>query len=141
VAYEIPRFALRVGPGLEFSPPAARAVKDHPLLFRAGAEKLADERKTDLFLYYTQRLEVNETIRLPAGYRLAAAPKIAAVDETFGGFEGRIQQSAGALDLHARAEVRRRQIPPSGYAGFKRAIDALDDYAALVLRVEKGGAR
>ncbi len=140
-AYEIPCFALRVGPGLEFSPPAARAVKDHPLLFRAGSEKWTDKRQTDVFLYYTQRLDLNETIRLPAGYRWVEPPKIAPVDETYAGFEGKISQAGGALSLHARTEVRRRQIPPAGYAGFKKALDALDDYAALVLRVEKGGAR
>jgi hypothetical protein len=141
VAYEIPGFALRVGSALEFSPPVVRAVKDHPNFFRAGSEKWAEKRQTDVFLYYTQLLELNEKIRLPAGYRLAEPPKIEPVDETYAAFEGKVQQAGGALDLRARAEVRRRQIPPAGYAGFKKALDALDSYADLVLRVEKGGAR
>ena len=139
--YEVPGFAMRVGPGLEFSPPAVRAVKDHPLLFGAGSEKWSAKRETDVFLYNTQRLEVNERIRMPDGYRLAAPPKVDAVDETYAGFEGKVTQSGSSVELRSRTEVRRRQIPPSGYAGFKQALDALDGYADLVVRVEKGGAR
>jgi hypothetical protein len=139
--YEAPGFAMRVGPGLEFSPPAVRAVKDHPLLFGAGSEKWSAKRETDVFLYNTQRLEVNERIRMPDGYRLAEPPKVDAVDETYAGFEGKVALSGSSVELRSRTEVRRRQIPPSGYAGFKKALDALDGYADLVVRVEKGGAR
>lgn len=139
--YEIPRFAMRVGDGLEFSPAAARAVKDHPLLFRAGSEDWGKERKTDVFLYYTQRLDLDESIRLPAGYKLTEPPEIKPVDETYGGFEAKIAQSGRVLTLESRTEVRRRQFGPDGYAGFKKALDALDEFAAAPLRVAKGGAR
>ena len=50
VEYQMPRFALRVGDGLEFSPPAARAVKGQPLLFPAGSVSWPKTRQTDVFL-------------------------------------------------------------------------------------------
>lgn len=141
VEYELPGYALRVGDALEFSPPAAMAVKNHPLLFRAGSERWGRKRTTDVFLYYTQRLDITENIRVPAGYRLAEPPKIDPVHETFGTFESKAGQTGSVLNLHARLEVLRRQIPPSGYAGFKKALDAMDDYAAASFRLVKGGAR
>jgi hypothetical protein len=141
VEYRIPGFALQVGEGLEFCPPAANALKDHPLLFRAGSVDWAKERKTDVFLYYTQRLDITEKIRIPAGYHLDTPPQLAAVDETFAAFAAEVEQRGRTLNLHARTDVRRRQIPPSGYEGFKKAIDALDGYAGTSLRIAKGGAR
>jgi hypothetical protein len=40
-----------------------------------------------------------------------------------------------------RAEVRRRQIPPDGYAGFKKSIDEAYEWGDQVYRVVKGGDR
>jgi hypothetical protein len=37
--------------------------------------------------------------------------------------------------------VRRRQIPPDGYEGFKTAIDEFKDFGGEVYRIEKGGDR
>ena len=42
--------------------------------------------------------------------------------------------------LTARTDVRRRQITPPLYAGFRKALRALDDYAATTLQVRKGGS-
>ena len=35
-----------------------------------------------------------------------------------------LPQDGRRLRLTARSEVRRRQIPPDGYPGFKQAMDA-----------------
>ena len=37
-------------------------------LFRAGRADWADERESDVFLYFTQLIDGEETIRLPKGY-------------------------------------------------------------------------
>ena len=44
------------------------------------------------------------------------------VDETYAYFSGRCQSTSKGLDIRQTAEIRRRQIPPSGYEGFRRAI-------------------
>ena len=141
VDYEVPGYAMKVGDALEFKPPVTNAVKDHAYLFRSGSVDWPEERETDVFLYYTQRLDVTETIRLPNGYRLAEEVKPEAVDETFAAFSGEVGQKGAVLTLHARTDVRRRQIPPAGYAGFRKALGALDDYADTVIHLAKGGAR
>jgi hypothetical protein len=43
------------------------------------------------------------------------------------------------LTIEQRAEVRRRQIPRDGYAGFKRAIDEAKKWGDTAFRIEKGG--
>ena len=43
------------------------------------------------------------------------------------------------LVIRQHAEVRRRQIPPDGYGGFKRAMDEAKEWAETSFRVTKGG--
>jgi hypothetical protein len=43
------------------------------------------------------------------------------------------------LKITQRAEIRRRQIPPDGYGGFKKAIDEAKDFGDTIFRIEKGG--
>jgi hypothetical protein len=44
-----------------------------------------------------------------------------------------------ALSIMHQAEIRRRQIPPEGYGGFKRAIDEAKEWGNTSFRIEKGG--
>ena len=43
------------------------------------------------------------------------------------------------LKISQRAEIRRRQIPPDGYGGFKKAVDEAKAFSGNVYRIEKGG--
>jgi hypothetical protein len=135
----VPQYAMPVGDGLEFKPPMVNAVKDQAYIFRSGSIDWPEERETDVFLYYTQRLDITETIRLPRGYDLANAPVFEAMDETYAAFEGVVEQRGRTLYLQAVTDIRRRQVPPSGYPDFRGVIDALDDYAGTTIRVSKGG--
>ncbi len=139
--YEAPGFALRVGDALEFTAPATGAFKDHPLIFRAGSVNWEPERKTDVFLYYTQRFEVDERLRLPAGYRIEDPPDPVSVDATWASFESAVENGPREVRLHATTDIKRRQIPPGGYPDLIKALKSLDDYAATPLRAVKGGAR
>lgn len=139
IAYELPRYALAVGDGYELRPAALAVVKDHGALFRAGSTDWAPARQTDILLYNTQRLDVREEIRLPRGWRLADQPSCPPVDETLASFAGGVEQKDGSLVITALAEVKRRQIPPDHYAGFRKAIAGLDEFAARPIRLGKGG--
>ncbi len=140
IEYEIPGYATMIDGGLEFTPAAINAVKDHGYFFRAGSINWPEERTTDVFLYYTQRIEINENIKLPRGYELANDVDVEAMDETFASFTQDASMDGRTLKLHSRTEVKRRQFGPSGYAGFTTVIDQVDNYAGTTLRVTKGGA-
>jgi hypothetical protein len=47
----------------------------------------------------------------------------------------------GRFQVTQKVEIRRRQIPPDGYTGFRKAIEEVKNYAATIFRAEKGGAR
>ncbi len=138
--YTIPQYAVKVGDGFEFKPVAVNLARGNSLIFRAGSYEWADEREVDVFLYYTQRLQIEEEIELPGGYDLVKPPKMEPVDETFAAFQADVRQQGDELILETRTDVRRRQIPPDGYAGYKKALDELNSWGETVLRVAKGGA-
>jgi hypothetical protein len=141
VDYVVPQYALSVGDALEFRPPAVNVVKDDGGLFRAGAGDWPPERATDILLYYTQRLDIREEIELPRGYALTGAPRFDSVSDTLAAFTAQAAQAGRKLVLTSRTDVRRRQITPALYPGFRKAICALDNFAATTLRVGKGGSR
>jgi len=108
-------------------------------LFRSGGTTWAEERETDLLLWYTQLLDGTETIRIPGGYALNDPPEDEEIDETYASFNGSVEEKGSKLVLTHRAEVRRRQIPPDGYPGFRKAMDAAREWGDQTYRIEKGG--
>jgi hypothetical protein len=141
IDYRVPEFALPVGEGLEFASPMMTVTLASGWLFRAGATHWDDERETDLFLWFTQLIDATETIRLPRGLEVEDPPSSEEVDETYAYFKGESEMDGRDLVVTARAEVRRRQIPPAGYAGFKKAIDEAQDWGEGIYRAETGGER
>jgi transglutaminase-like putative cysteine protease len=137
--YRIPRFARAIDGGFEFTSPMMQVVLNDGSLFRAGSTNWDAGRKTDVFLYYTQLIEGTESIRLPRGYSILEPPSSKEIDETYAYFKGTSRMKGRTLTIQQRAEVRRRQIPPDGYAGFKRAIDEAKEWGDTSYRIEKGG--
>jgi len=140
INYKIPQYAVVMGDAMEFHPPAVRAAMKHSLLFRAGSVDWEEERETDVFLYYTQQLNVQETIRLPKGYKLVDNINVEKIDEPYAGFSAEVSLKRRNLTLSTIAEVRRRQIPPDRYPEFYKAVKALESWGNRIIRVSKGGA-
>ncbi|UCF66202.1 MAG: DUF3857 domain-containing transglutaminase family protein [Acidobacteriota bacterium] len=134
IRYRAPEFAMKVKGGLEFTSPLMAVLLGEGLLFPAGAQNWAEERETDVFLYYTQLVDLVETIRLPRGLTASVIPESRTVDETYAFFSGSGEAEAGSLVIRSRAEVRRRQIPPTGYAGFRAAMQGARNWAQAVFR-------
>jgi hypothetical protein len=137
VTYRAPGFALRLGDGLEFNSPAMAVLTGDNTLFRAGAETWPEERESDLFFYYTQRIDAEETIRMPRGYDAVHLPTADEVDRTYAYFNGSAESRDGALIIRSKAELRRRQIPPEGYEGFTAAMGEARDWSAALFRIQK----
>jgi hypothetical protein len=136
--YRIPAFVRPIAGGFEFSSPLMQVVLNDGNLFRSGGTTWAEERETDLLLWYTQLLDGTETIRIPGGYALNDPPEDEEIDETYASFNGSVEEKGSKLVLTHRAEVRRRQIPPDGYPGFRKAMDAAREWGDQTYRIEKG---
>ena len=139
IKYRIPRFADPTADGFEFQSPMMQVVINDGNLFRAATSHWDKERETDVFLYYTQLIEGTEKIRLPRGYKAVDPPSSKKIDETFAAFNGTSEMDGRVLKIKQHAEIRRRQIPPDGYGGFKKAMDEAQEFAGNVYRIEKGG--
>lgn len=139
VTYRIPRFVTEAGGAWEFTSPLLRLVTASGNLFNAGSREWPAERTTDLLLWYTQLLDAEETVQLPRGWRLADEPGLEPVEATYAACSGEVRQDGRKLTVSGRAEVRRRQIPPDGYPGFKKAMDALISWRDQTLRFTREG--
>jgi hypothetical protein len=100
-----------------------------------------DEYPGGIFLYTTQLLNASETVDLPKGFQIVQSKRGKAVDEIYAAFDGTAAMKNGRFQVTQKVEIRRRQIPPDGYHGFRKAIKEVKDYAATIFRAEKGGAR
>ena len=137
IRYHLRDAALAVDGGLEFQSPAATIVTHDGWLFRAGVRDWPEERETDLFLWFTQLVEIRESITLPRGFELKDAPEPETVDRTYAAFGASSNVSGRKLVIESDMEVRRRQIPPDGYGGFREAIVAAREWADGVYRVQE----
>ncbi len=141
LTYRAPELALPVAGGLELESLVLPALLGDRRLLRAGAQSWPEKRDADVLLYATQLVDLVETVELPAGWHASSLPADSTVDETYAAFAGRATTAPGTLEVSARVEVRRRQIPPAGYSGFAAAMKAARDWADARVRVEpKGGA-
>lgn len=139
INYRIPLFAFRVGGGYEFTSPLMKVVLNNGRLFRAASTRWNEKRETDIFLYYTQLIEGTETIKMPKGYKAVDPPSSGEIDQTYAYFKGTSRMDGRDLVINHRAEIRRRQIPPEGYGGFKETIDQAKKWSEEIFHIEKGG--
>ncbi|MBD3347944.1 MAG: DUF3857 domain-containing protein [Candidatus Eisenbacteria bacterium] len=141
IDYRVPEYAFPAAEGLEFRSPMATLTLENGWLCRACVYGWGEERSEDVFLWFTQLIEGEETIRIPSGYGLARDPEPEEVDETYAYFDGSAEVDGGRLSVTERFEVRRRQIPPDGYEGFRTAVDEATGFSEFVYRIEKGGEK
>jgi len=83
IDYRIPEFTFPIDGGLEFISPMLTVIRNSRLLFRAAAYDWPKKRRDDVFLYFTQMIDAEETIRLPGGYKVADPKTSDEVDETW----------------------------------------------------------
>ncbi len=139
IEYRIPRFAATIDGAWEFPSPLLVLVHANGSLYRAGSQDWPKERETDLMLMFTQLVDAQETVRLPKGWQLADEPKAEPVDETYATFAGSAAQDGRVFTVTAKAAVKRRQIPPDGYPGYLKAVNASRDWSKTTFRFTKEG--
>jgi hypothetical protein len=141
ITYRVPGYALRVDSGYEFKSPMMLLTTNSTTLLRVATVDWPDEYPGGLFLYTTQLLNASEIVDLPKGFQVVKPKQGKAVDETYAAFDGTAAVKNGRFQVTQKVEIRRRQIPPDGYPGFRKAIEEVKNYAATIFRAEKGGAR
>jgi hypothetical protein len=141
ITYRVPEYATRVDQGYEFKSPLMQLTTNSSTLLSAATGEWPEQRHDDVFLYTTELLDATETVALPMGYKVASPKNGDSVDETYAAFSGSAEMSGSDFLVKQKVEIRRRQIPPDGYAGFRKALKEAKSYAGTTFRAEKGGSR
>ncbi|HVP07170.1 MAG TPA: DUF3857 domain-containing protein [Candidatus Acidoferrum sp.] len=141
ISYRVPQYALLSDSGYEFKSPMMVLNTNSGTILGVATYDWPEKRHDDLFFYTTQLLDGTETVTLPNGYHLLTPKKANAVDETYASFTASSEATGATLTVKQRVAIKRRQIPPDGYAGFRKVITEAKSYAGTLYRAEKGGAR
>jgi hypothetical protein len=141
ISYRVPGYATRIDSSYEFKSPMMQLTTNSSTLLAPATGEWPEQRHDGVFLYTTQLLDATETIALPTGFKVASPKKAETVDETYAAFTGSSEMNGGNLVVKQKVEIRRRQIPPEGYPGFRKALKEVKKYATTVFRAEKGVAR
>ena len=141
--FRLPGFAAIGSRSLVWQPCAVRLLMaNYGGLFRFAARDLPDERETPALIWYPQRVEIAEKIKLPRGFVAPAPPgswqagdagDIAFCDLDCDVGKGRFQIS-GAVS------VRQRTIPADEWPAFKAAVDKLKEIGDVRLVAKRKGA-
>jgi hypothetical protein len=140
IDYRIPEYGFPVDGGFEFESPMMKFITNSGVLFRAATYDWPEKRRDDVFFYTTQLIDADEIVKLPKGYRVSDPKKSEEIDETYAYFKGESDMTGKGLAIKQKVKIKRRQIPPDGYDGFRKAIDEAKEYAKTVFRAEKGDA-
>jgi len=141
ITYEIPQYAMNVEDGLEFRSPLMQFTSDNRILYRAASSEWPEERHDDVFFYFTEYLNGQETVKLPGGFSVEDPPISDEIDETYAYFSGSSEMDNSKLIISQQAKIKRRQIPPDGYDGFREAMNESRDFASSLFRATKGGEK
>ncbi len=140
IKYRFPQYVRKIGETLEFQSPMMQIIMNNRILFR-GAYDWPEERNDDVFLYFTEHVDAVETIGLPKGYKVAEPEDSLEIDDTYVYFKGSSEMGKKNFIVKQIIDIKRRQIPPEGYKGFRKAIVEGTEYTSTVFRAVKGGTK
>lgn len=88
---------------------------------------LTPERKTGLRLRATRLVQFEETITLPEGWKAAKLPEAKKLESAGADLTFEASQEGSTLKYRLEIRVKNHIIPAEDYAGYKKAIDALNE--------------
>lgn len=139
VRYKVAGYAMLSGRTLAFVPPGLR----HPLrggtfgpyLDMAGAET----RRFALEMGVPRQMDVQETLVLPAKYKVTRLPRERKLDGPAAAFAAKTTATGGTLKTEYRLTVKRRIVPAADYINFRDVIREAKDADADVVLLEREG--
>ena len=130
--YEIPDYALK-GEGEMFFRPMVMNNLYNQVRSYMWIDTSVENRKYGFKDGCSRLVELDETIQLPAGYKLASAAK----DETMQGvgadFEGSLVQKGNKVLLHNRLALKKRVYEASDWESFRNAVNAHKAYGEYLV--------
>ena len=130
--YEIPDYALK-GEGEMFFRPMVMNNLYNQVRSYMWIDTSVENRKFGFKDACSRLVELDETVQLPAGYKLVSAAK----DETMQGvgadFEGSLVQKGNKVLLHNRLALKKRVYEASDWESFRNAVNAHKAYGEYLV--------
>ena len=131
--YEIPEYALRTEDcGMLFKPFVLNNLYTQVLSYLRISTNL--EKRDYGFKDACSRLvEMDETLRLPSGFRLAGKERQDSMDGPAAAFNGSIKQQGNKLMLHTTLTLKKRVYEASDWNSFRQAVQTAKSYGNYIL--------
>lgn len=138
VDWSVKDYGLVEGDRMALRLPMARWMTA-PVLCRYLEEDKLEKREFDMQVIYLQKIEVDETLRLPKGWRLASRPFRIEEEAAPASYSARLDVEGDALRFRAAFALKQRSITPKDYPAFRKVVGAAKDMAARWIRLERDG--
>ena len=130
--YEIPDYALKGEGEMLFRPMVMNNLYNQVRSYM-WIDTSVENRKYGFKDACSRLVELDETVQLPAGYKLVSAVK----DETMQGvgadFEGSLVQKGNKVLLHNRLALKKRVYEASDWESFRNAVNAHKAYGEYLV--------
>ena len=78
-------------------------------------------------------VELDETIQLPTGYKLAGNGKEDSVQSSAADFEGSLRQDGNKVVLHQKLALKKRVYEAGDWNGFRNAVNAHKSFGDYIV--------
>ena len=130
--YEIPSYAMAGEGELVFKPFVTNNLYTQVMSYLRVDTSL-EQRKYGFKDGCSRLVEMDETLRLPAGYRLKGEPKEDDFTGAAADFSGALRQNGDKLFLHTRLALKKRVYEASDWESFRRAVNASKAYGEYIV--------
>lgn len=130
--YEIPDYALKGEKEMFFRPLVMNNLYNQVRSYLRIDTSLK-ERKYGFKDGCSRLVELDETIQLPAGYKLANADKNETMQGTGADFEGSLAQQGNKVLLHNKLALKKRVYEAADWDSFRNAVNAHKAYGEYLV--------
>ena len=134
--YEVDGFALGDGPRRYLALPMLKTVFGDRMLNDLFGNTSAKERKYGLQLRATRLARFEETIALPAGWKVTRKPDPVDLDHPVAGLHFKVDSSPGQLHYTCKLVVKQWIVPPDEYGHYRSVIDKFEELAGPAVTCE-----
>jgi hypothetical protein len=138
ITYRIPEFAQVSEGSLDFTSPAWNLVVGNNYLFSASTNVSSKERKYPLFIWFTQKIECDERIKLPRDLKPANESKTIDEPGEYASFSLENSYKNGQLTSKGVVLIKHRTIPPIEYTHFRKILKKVEEYSNERILVQNG---
>ena len=130
--YEIPSYAMKGTDELVFKPFVMNNLYTQVMSYLRIDTSL-ETRKYAFKDACSRLVELDETLRIPAGYQLQNEAKNDEISGQAADFEGTLRQSGNKLQLNTRLALKKRVYEASDWENFRNAVNTSKTYGEYLV--------